>query len=209
MRSLPQSTQFPGWMEKRSPEDGSTPMPLLPKKCSPDLPIIGSLDPDNGPEESPVTINGTAFGTSYGTVTFNTTPATATSWSDTAIITSVPVGATTGLVVVTTGESVSAAGVEFTVTTETEPPPPPPSESPVIEELDSYSGAPGSTVVISGLNFGDSKGRVTFNGKNARVKSWSAGSISAVVPRKAKSGPLKVITANGETSEGVDFTVTK
>src|SRR5207302_4752554 len=57
-------------------------------------PAITSLNPTTGPVGTAVTITGTNFGTT-GTVTFNGTTASTTSWSATSIVASVPSGATT------------------------------------------------------------------------------------------------------------------
>jgi len=78
-------------------------------------PTITSLNPTSGPVGTAVTITGTNFG-STGTVTFNGTTATTTTWTATSIVTSVPSGATTGNVVVKVG-GVASNGVNFTVTT--------------------------------------------------------------------------------------------
>src|SRR5215469_12635028 len=76
---------------------------------------IKSLGPTSGPAGTSVTIVGSNFGSSQGTstVTFNGAMATPTSWSATSIQVSVPVGATTGNVVVTVGGQASN-GVAFT-----------------------------------------------------------------------------------------------
>ena len=65
-------------------------------------PSITILNPTSGPAGTAVTITGTNFG-SLGTVSFNGTPATTTTWTSSSIATSVPTGATTGNVVVTVG----------------------------------------------------------------------------------------------------------
>lgn len=81
-------------------------------------PSITSLNPTSGPVGGSVTITGTNFGTSQGTskVAFNGTDAgTATTWVSTQIVVTVPTGATTGNVIVTTGAG-SSNGVNFTVT---------------------------------------------------------------------------------------------
>jgi IPT/TIG domain-containing protein/VCBS repeat protein len=82
------------------------------------LPSIVSLTPSSGPVGTPVTIAGANFGSTQGTgtVTFNGTWATPTSWSATSIVVPVPAGATTGSVVVTAG-GVASNGQTFTVTT--------------------------------------------------------------------------------------------
>ena len=80
-------------------------------------PSITSLTPNTGAVGTAVTISGTNFGAAQGsnTVTFNGITATVTSWSATSIAVTVPSGATTGNVVVTSGGQASN-GVTFTVT---------------------------------------------------------------------------------------------
>ncbi len=75
---------------------------------------ITNLSPMNGPIGTVVTITGTDFGSLVGSVAFNTTTATVTSWSATSITVTVPSGATSGNVVVTAG-GVPTNGVNFTV----------------------------------------------------------------------------------------------
>ena len=67
-------------------------------------PTISSLSINSGAVGSTVTITGSGFGASQGagSVTFNGTAATVTSWSATSIVVVVPVGATTGNLVVNT-----------------------------------------------------------------------------------------------------------
>src|SRR5712691_7157236 len=143
-------------------------------------------------------ISGSNFGTTRGTstVTFNGGTATSTSWSTNSIVATVPSGATTGNVVVTVGGQVSN-GVNFTVL-------PPPS----ITSLSPSSGAVGSSVMISGSNFGTTRGTstVTFNGGTATSTSWSTNSIVATVPSGATTGNV-VVTVGGQVSNGVNFTV--
>ena len=79
-------------------------------------PSITSLSPASGLVGTAVVISGANFGSTSGagSVQFNGTAATATSWSATSISVQVPVGATTGAVVVTVGGQASN-GVSFTV----------------------------------------------------------------------------------------------
>ena len=79
-------------------------------------PIIASLTPDLVSATAVVTIAGTSFGAQQwdSTVTFNGMPAPASGWSDTSITVPVPVGATTGSVVVTVA-GVASNSVPFTV----------------------------------------------------------------------------------------------
>jgi hypothetical protein len=78
-------------------------------------PNISSLSPTSGPVGTSVTITGTNFGTT-GTVSFNGTTATPTSYTSTSIKVPVPSGAMTGPVVVKVG-TISSNPVSFTVTT--------------------------------------------------------------------------------------------
>ena len=107
----------------------------------------------------------------------------------------VPAGATTGNVVVTV-KGVASNGLSFTVT----------SPAPSITSVSPSTGPVGSSVTIAGANFGTTQGTVTFNGVAATPTSWSAASIVALVPSGATTGNV-VVTAGGQTSNGVLFTV--
>ena len=80
-------------------------------------PTLTALSPTSGLVGTAITITGSNFGAlqAASTVTFNGTPATSTTWSSTKITVPVPVGATTGNVVVKVGSQVSNA-LPFTVT---------------------------------------------------------------------------------------------
>ena len=80
-------------------------------------PVISSLSLTSGPVTTSVVITGTEFGATQGrsAITFNGATAAISSWSATSIATAVPVGATTGNVVVTL-DGVASNGVNFTVT---------------------------------------------------------------------------------------------
>jgi len=85
-------------------------------------PVITNILPNPAAVGTSVTITGTNFGATQGgsTVTFNGTTASPTSWSATSITAPVPVGATTGNVVVTVGGHAST-GYSFTVSAGTLP----------------------------------------------------------------------------------------
>ena len=76
-------------------------------------PTISSISPNPGGIGESVTIGGANFGSS-GSVTFSGVTASTTSWGATAVIATVPVGATTGNVVVTVGGQ-SSNGFPFTL----------------------------------------------------------------------------------------------
>ena len=82
------------------------------------------------------------------------------------------------------------------------------ANAPIIASLSPTSGSVGTTVTISGANFGTTKGTsvVRFNGTAATPTSWSASTIVVPVPAGATSGPV-VVTVNSAASNGVTFTV--
>ena len=81
-------------------------------------PLISSLTPSTGPVGQPISISGSGFGATAGSVLFAGTSgsvsAVVSGWSNTSISVSVPSGAITGNVVVVTG-SLSSPGVPFSV----------------------------------------------------------------------------------------------
>ena len=178
-------------------EDMATPVAPV---TGPTGPVISNLNPASGPVGTSVVITGSNFGATQqtSTVTFNGTAASPTNWSGTSITVPVPTGATSGNVVVTVG-GVASNGVNFTVTTST---------APVISNLNPASGPVGTSVVITGSNFGASQGTstVTFNGTAASPTNWSGTSITVPVPTGATSGNV-VVTVGGVASNGVAFTV--
>lgn len=160
-------------------------------------PVISSLSPNAGQANSVVTINGSGFGTTQGssTVSFNGVLASASSWSNTSVVATVPGTATTGNVVVTVA-GVASAGVPFTVT------------APVINNLNPTSAVVGNLVTINGIGFGLIQGTstVTFNGVVASPQSWSSTQIVTHPPASATSGNV-VVTVGGAASNGQAFTV--
>ena len=160
----------------------------------PPAPTISSLAPTSGPVASGVVITGTNF-TGVTRVAFNGTVATYTVVDAQTIAATVPNGATTGNVVVTTAGGPSN-GVLFTITTPV----------PTITRIAPPSGAVGSTVTLTGTGFGGATS-VTFNGTAATTFNvTSATSMTAVVPNGATTGNV-VVTTGGGASNGFSFTV--
>ncbi|MGB9148401.1 MAG: chitobiase/beta-hexosaminidase C-terminal domain-containing protein [Acidobacteriaceae bacterium] len=157
----------------------------------PTNPTITGMSPVAGPVGTSVTISGLNFGTS-GTVTFNGVAATPTSWGIETIATPVPVGASTGPVIVTAGGTASNS-YTFTL-----------SEG--VTGIAPTQGAPGTAVTISGTGFGATQGTstVTFNGTVATVSSWSNTSIVAVAPASGITGSVAV-QVNGVSAPGPVF----
>jgi hypothetical protein len=161
-------------------------------------PSISSMSPNSGAVGAAVTITGANFGATQGgsTVTFDGTAASVTTWSSTQIATQVPLGATSGNVVVTVYAGPSN-GVPFTVV-----------PTPIISGLSPTAGWVGTAVTISGTDFGwePTSGTVTFNGVASTPTQWGDQSITAPVPVNATSGNV-VVTVAGVASNPVLFTV--
>lgn len=163
------------------------------------MPWITSLSEPSGPVSAPETITGVNFGASQGTstVTFNGTTATVTSWGPTSISVTVPAGATSGNVVVTVG-GVASNGLPFAV-----------GSLPLISSLSEPAGTVGSSLTITGVNFGATQGTstVTFNGTAATAfTSWSDTSIQLTVPVGATTGNV-LVTVNNNSSNELTFVV--
>ena len=80
--------------------------------------------------------------------------------------------------------------------------------SPAITNIAPNPAAIGTSVTITGTNFGATQGgsTVTFNGTAASPTSWSATSITTLVPAGATTGSV-VVTVGGLPSNGYSFTV--
>jgi len=80
--------------------------------------------------------------------------------------------------------------------------------APSITSLSANYGALYAIITVTGANFGASQGSrtVTFNGVPATAYGWSNTSFTVIVPGGATSGNI-VVTANGQASNGVAFTV--
>jgi hypothetical protein len=163
-----------------------------------DAPGITSLTPDHGAVSDTVTIAGSNFRASQGTgtVTFNGTEATVTSWSDTEIEVTVPEGATTGDVVVTDDGGTASAGATWTLDE---------AAAPEITSIDPDHGRPGDTVTVTGTGFGETEGYLIF-AKDAEtpviatIISWSDTEIVATVPDTDVVWGVGIFLSDGVTS---------
>ncbi len=84
-------------------------------------PVITGVSATTGPVGSQVLVSGYNFGTLQGNsvVTLNAAPVTINSWSDTAILITIPSGATSGLLVVSLAPSMNDSNpVRFTITSQ-------------------------------------------------------------------------------------------
>jgi len=87
--------------------------------------------------------------------------------------------------------------------------PDPDSGTPSITSISPTSGPEGTTITISGSNFGDSPS-VNFGSTSATVANSTASSITTSVPTGLSVGEVDVtVTAGGETSDAITFEVTE
>jgi hypothetical protein len=157
-------------------------------------PHITSLSPTSGSAGTSVTITGTNFNAvaANNTVKFGSLTATVTSASTTQLVVTAPANVASGSVVVTTPVGASN-GSTFSV------------PAPSISSLAPTTGLAGTSVTISGSNFGTTQGTssVKFNGTTAAVSSWSDTSITVTAPA-ATNGNV-VVTTGGGSSAGSPF----
>jgi cytochrome c peroxidase len=150
--------------------------------------------PTFGPVGTGVTITGTTF-TGATAVSFNGVAATFTENPPGTITTTVPAGATTGPITVTTlGSEPLMTTTRFTVT-------------PVITSFVPASSPVGTGVTITGTTFTGATA-VSFNGVAATFTVSSSGTITTTVPTGATAGPITVTTLDGTATSATSFTVT-
>ncbi|GLH72759.1 hypothetical protein GETHLI_12610 [Geothrix limicola] len=161
---------------------------------NPATPTLTAVNPSSGLAGDHVVLTGTNL-TGATAVSFNGTAATTfTVDGATQITATVPAGATTGAVSVTTPGGV-ANGPTFTLTV----------PAPTVTGLSPTSGAVGASVTITGTNLTNASA-VSFNGTTATFTVNSATQITATVPAGAATGAVSVMTPGG-TANGPVFTV--
>jgi large repetitive protein len=162
-------------------------------------PTISSFSPSSGPVGTPVTINGTGLSGATA-VKFGGVAATSFSVnpSGTQISTTVPSGAVTGKITVTTPGATATSATNFTVTT----------TAPTISSFSPKSGPVGTSVRINGSGFAGATA-VRFNGVSASFTVNTQGTrIETKVPTGATTGKITVTTPGGTATSAANFTVT-
>jgi hypothetical protein len=165
------------------------------------VPTVTGFTPSSGIVGTKVTLTGTGFPGATA-VTFNgVAAATFTIDTPTSLIVTVPSGATTGPIAVTTAAGTGTSALTFTVT----------MAKPKISKLSPTAGKRGAKVVISGSAFGATRGKsvVKFGSvKVSKYLSWKDAKLTVRVPPKAKFGTVKVkVTTAAGTSNAKSFKV--
>jgi YD repeat-containing protein len=150
-----------------------------------------------------VTIHGTGFSEtpSQSTVTFNGLPAAVISATATRVVTTVPSGAASGPITVTTPIGSATSTTPFTVTAA--------PEGPAIAAFSPTLGVPGTGVTITGTNFDPAlaNNKATFNRVLAIPSSATTTTIETAVPPGTGSGRIAVSTPFGTVVSREDFFV--
>ena len=129
-------------------------------------------------------------------VSFNGTPSTSfIVKNDTYLRATVPAGATTGPVTVTTPSGTLTSNVPYRV-------------RPTIIGFNPTSGTVGTQVIITGVSLTQTE-KVNFGGVHASFTVNSDTQVTATVPSGAKTGKIAIVTAGGKTWSMQDFTVTQ
>jgi uncharacterized repeat protein (TIGR03803 family) len=154
-----------------------------------------SLVTSSGKVNAKIEILGQGFTGTTG-VSFNGTAATFKVTSDTFLTATVPSGATTGSVTVTTPGGSLASNKIFRVI-------------PAIKSFTPTSGAVGTSVAITGVSLTQAT-RVTFGGVAATIFTVNSDSkVTATVPTGARTGKIAVTTPGGTATSAATFTVTQ
>ncbi len=151
--------------------------------------------PAIGKVEGAVEILGTSL-TGATSVNFNGSPAVFTVRSRSLITATVPAGATTGFVTVTTPRGILASNLKFRVT-------------PQLLSFSPPGGPVGTSVVITGNSLTQTT-KVGFGGVAATSFTVDSDTqVTATVPAGAVTGPIEIKTAGGIAASSTSFTVTQ
>jgi uncharacterized repeat protein (TIGR03803 family) len=147
----------------------------------------------SGKEGAKIGILGQGFKSS-SVVKFGGTKATTIRFSGTTFITAtVPAGALTGAVTVTTGTTTLTSSKTFDVL-------------PTITSFTPESGPAGTSVTIKGTGLKQTT-KVTFEGKSGTFTAISDTEVKADVPAGAATGKIAVTTKGGSATSATSFTV--
>lgn len=161
-------------------------------------PAVSSFTPTSGPVGTNVTISGSHLSGATA-VAFNGSSAAFTVNSDSQVTATVPAGASTGPIAITTPVGTATSSTSFTIIAAPAPP--------TISSFTPTSGPTGTNVTITGTSFTGATA-VAFNGVAASYTVNSDSQITATVPSGATTGAISVTTAGGTATSSTTFTVT-
>jgi YD repeat-containing protein len=164
---------------------------------------IFAFTPTHGSAGTSVTVYGQGFSATAGAnlVSFNGTAATVSSATATQLVTTVPVGASTGAITVTTGGQTATSSTPFVVDDTGAPP--------TISQVSPLIVAVGSTVTVTGTHLDPTAGTTTvfLAGTPVSVASASDTQLQFSVPANAGSGYVQVQTLYGQATSAAPILV--
>jgi hypothetical protein len=163
-------------------------------------PVVSGFSPTSGAAGTSVTVTGTGF-SGASAVTFNGVASTFSVSSDTQLTATVPAGASTGPIAVTTAAGTGTSSSSFTVTATV--------ATPAISSISPTSGPVGSMVTINGSGLTGATSVVFGNGVAAAYTVVSDSRITATVPTGAKTGAITVTGPGGSATSSQSFRVSK
>jgi hypothetical protein len=155
-------------------------------------PTITVLSPTNGAAGTNVTITGVNFSNATA-VSFNGVPATFGVVNNTTITSTVPIGAMSGPISVTTPGGTTNSGAYFWV-------------RPIVTGFNPTVGVAGTSVTITGSSFTNASA-VLFHGVNANFTPGGNTQLTAIVPTNATTGPISVVAPGGTGLSVENFVV--
>ena len=160
----------------------------------PGTPHIASFSPTNGKVSDKVTITGeNLIGTTK--VTFNGVSANFIINSDTQVTATVPTGAATGVLALTTATGTNPGPYNYTVL-----------PLPNVSGINPASGLGGTRVTLTGVGFTTTTD-VKFNGITATFDIINDTSLSVVIPNLTTTGPFTITSAGGTSTSAGSFAV--
>jgi plastocyanin len=175
----------------------AAPLPIPPPTSSAG-PNITGFEPQTGKPGDQVTIRGNGFTDAFS-VRFNGEAAAFSVSDDGTVAATVPTGATSGPITVSTSAGTATSAGSFTVIS---PP------APTVSGFDPTAGAAGTSVSITGTHFSGATA-TSFGGVTAAFTIMSDTLITATVPSGAATGPVRVTSPGGTGMSSSSFTVTK
>ncbi len=160
---------------------------------------ITSFSPATGPVGTVVTINGQGFSSvlAQNTVKFNGVTAALISTSPNVIRATVPAGATTGVIAITTPQGTASSAAAFVL-------------NPVaISNFTPSIGASGTAITIAGAGFSatPASNAILVHATASPTVTATTTQLTTTVPAAATSGRIRVTTPAGTALSGSDFIV--
>jgi hypothetical protein len=162
----------------------------------PSAPQVTSFSPSSGPVGTAVTVSGSGF-TGATAVTLNGAATSFTVNSATQITLTVPSGASSGPIGVTTPGGTTTTATSYAVTV----------PAPKITSFSPSSGPVGTSVTVGGSGFIGATA-VTLNGLAVSFTANSASKLTLTVPSGASTGRIGVTTPAGTATSSNSFSVT-